>query len=41
VHHAIAKVEKTIAEDAGVKAEIDAIITQISAALYPAPRALR
>jgi hypothetical protein len=34
VHHAIAKVEKTIAEDAGVKAEIDAIVTQIRK-LYP------
>jgi hypothetical protein len=34
VHHAITKVEKTIAEDAGVKAEIDAIVKQIRA-LYP------
>ena len=34
VHHAIAKVEKTIAADAGVKAEIDAIVKQIRA-LYP------
>ena len=34
VHHAIAKVEKTIAEDAGAKAEIDAIVKQIRA-LYP------
>ena len=31
VHHAIAKVEKTIANDAGVKAEVDAIIKQIRA----------
>ena len=34
VHHAIAKVRKTIAEDASVKAEIDAIVRQIRA-LYP------
>jgi hypothetical protein len=34
VHHAIVKVGKTIAEDASVKAEIDAIIRQIRA-LYP------
>ncbi len=34
VHHAIVKVGKTIAEDANVKAEIDAIVRQIRA-LYP------
>jgi hypothetical protein len=34
VHHAIVKIEKTIAEDASVKAEIDAIVKQIRA-LYP------
>jgi hypothetical protein len=34
VHHAIAKLEKEIASDAGVKAEVDAIVKQIRA-LYP------
>ena len=34
VHHAIAKLEKAIASDAGVKAEVDAIVKQIRA-LYP------
>lgn len=34
VHHAIAKVEKAIANDAGFKAEVDAIVNQIRA-LYP------
>lgn len=34
VHHAIAKVEKTIANDAGFKAEVDAIVKQIRT-LYP------
>jgi chromosomal replication initiator protein len=34
VHHAIAKIEKEIASDAGVKAEVDTIVKQIRA-LYP------
>ena len=34
VHHAIVKVEKMMAKDAGLKAEIDAIVKQIRA-LYP------